>query len=72
MNACLAFALITLAAQGAAPAGPAPTEGFLEYLGMFEPDDEATIVEFALESEEAADEAERPEQDREEDSDDSA
>jgi hypothetical protein len=72
MNASLAFALVTLVAQGATGDGSAPTEGFLEYLGMFEPVDEATIVDFALESEEAAGEPERPDEAREEDGDDSA
>ena len=72
MNASLAFALVTLVAQGATADGLAPTEGFLEYLGTFEPVDEATIVEFALESEETAGEPERPDEAREEDGDDSA
>ena len=60
MSTSLAFALMTLVAQGAAGDPTAPTEGFLEYLGMFEPVDEATIVDFALESEEAAGEPDQP------------
>lgn len=71
MNAAAMLIVLGLMGQ-TAQAGPeaAPTESFLEYLAMFEPDDEATIVDFALDAEEEAREPKRPEASREEDGDD--
>ena len=66
----LAVALMAGSAQPDAEA--MPSEGFLEYLGTFEPEDEATIVEFALEAEEEGDERQRPDQGREAEADDPA
>lgn len=68
------FVLLALVAGDPPPAAEtAPSEGFLEYLGTFEPEDEATIVEFVLDGEERAEEAQqRPEAGREAKEDDPA
>ena len=67
------FAFLALVAGGPPPAAEtAPSEGFLEYLGTFEPEDEATIVEFVLDGEERAEETQRPEEGREATEDDPA
>jgi hypothetical protein len=73
MNAVATVIVLALMGQTAQAAPEAaPTEGFLEYLATFEPDDEATIVDFALDAEEEAREPMRPEDSPKEEDDDSA
>lgn len=77
MSAAMTVLVVALMGQSA-HAGPVPapeagpSESFLEYLALFEPDDEATLVDFALDAEEADESGDRTEDEGEEDDDDAA